>query len=296
MKEINEISNINLNDLFKEYHDTKNPLIRENIINNTLDYVKEFVTKKKDYYEKIITQNAGFSITLEDIMQYGYEGLINAIDNYDPNTVKAGFKSFSNMYIQKTIAGHIQKEGRYIYIPNIALIKKYLKYQEKMRTMNGKEPSSLEIAKQMNISTEKLLEVELCINMLNPESYEKITNGLKDYDLEEGVIKDDRNYPEDYSISEDNLVENFIFEKDKNEKVLELVNSLKSNMEKEVLVLRFGLNGDSPKTQGEIAKLLGVNRARVEQIEHSALRKLRNPEKLNILGDYLKEEESYRRN
>ena len=213
-------------------------------------------------------------MTLLDIIQEGNFGLMKAAEKYD---YSKGYKfsTYATYWIKQAISRAVSQQSRTIRIPVHMLdtANKMAKVSRQLTQELGREPSVEEIAEELSIPVEKIKSLyEMQRDTLSLES--KLSD---EDDASVGDIIADNHAisPLAACIKEDN----------KN-MVLDILSTL-SPREKEVMVLRFGLEDDQPKTLEEIGSVFGVTRERIRQIESKALRKLRNPIRSKMLKECL---------
>ncbi|MBI3804364.1 MAG: sigma-70 family RNA polymerase sigma factor [Nitrospirae bacterium] len=201
-------------------------------------------------------------LPFSDIIEEGNIGLIKAVEKYN---YRKGFRfsTYASWWIRQSIERAIINQSKLIRLPVhvVERVNHYLSHVEDLVQELGREPGQEEISKKMRI---------------HPEDVDHLQQLLrKTYSLDSPIAANKetalRDVIEDTSqISPINKAEGVR----RREDILSWMTNLKEN-ERQVLVLRFGLEGDEPHTLEEIGKVFGLTRERVRQIESSALRKLR---------------------
>lgn len=204
----------------------------------------------------------GHGLSLLDLIQEGNLGLIRGIEKFD---YKMGFKlsTYVTWWIRQAVSRALADQSKTIRIPvhMVETINRLNKVKKKLTTELGYEPSIKQIAKAMKVSEEKVEEV-MQISM-DPISLDKPVG-----DEDDSIVADfiaDQNV-----ISPETNAERVMLK----EQIGELLSGLKER-EKKVLILRFGIEDDHPRTLEEVGKELNVTRERIRQIEDKALRKLK---------------------
>lgn len=202
-------------------------------------------------------------LPFSDIIEEGNIGLIKAVEKYNH---RKGFRfsTYASWWIRQSIERAIINQGKLIRLPVhvVERVNHYLAHLEDLVQELGREPEIGEISKKMKMSEEDIDHIQQLLrktySLDSPISANKETS-LRD------VIEDIS------QVSPMSKTEGVR----RREDILRWMETLKDN-ERQVIILRFGLEGDEPHTLEEIGRLFGLTRERVRQIESTALRKLRN--------------------
>lgn len=213
-------------------------------------------------------------MTFMDLVQEGNIGLMKAADKFDPSKGYK-FSTYATWWIRQTIGRAVQEQSRTIRIP-VHMVETAAKMNKAIRKLTQeleREPQIEEIAAEMGVSADKIK--FLFEANRDPLSLDNRVNDEDDATVGDLVADHSAEMPGDSIIKEDNK-----------KQVIAVLDTL-SEREKEVMMMRFGLEDDTPKTLEEIGKHFGVTRERIRQIETKALRKLRNPIRSKMLHEAL---------
>jgi RNA polymerase primary sigma factor len=210
-----------------------------------------------------------------DLIQEGNVGLMKAVDKFE---YRRGYKfsTYATWWIRQAISRAIADQARTIRLPvhMIEIVNKLIRTSRQLVQLLGREPTSAEIAKQMDIPEGKARKVLKIMRV--PVSLETPIGEEGDSHLSD-LIEDRASVSPAESVLKMNL-------KEQTERVLRTL----SPREEKILRLRFGIEGGSEHTLEEVGRLFNVTRERIRQIEAKALRKLRHPSrslKLRVLLD-----------
>ncbi len=258
---------------YQPYTHEEEIVLGNKIQNGDKDALKHLILANLKFVVSIANKYKNLDVPLLDLINQGNIGLLEAAKRYDPSK-GTKFITYAVWWIKQAIVQALNEQSSTVKLPvkHTNYLYKINSATEKLTKELGRAPSSSEISEATGITVNDIEEV-----LMASKSYLSLDNYIGS--------DEDKTFLESLE-DEDSNVEKAIIAKTLKSSMDEIISSLDPR-EAEIIIKRYGFDGDSPKTLEELGDAMGVSRERVRQLENRALEKLKKKALKKRLNDYL---------
>ena len=227
------------------------------------DAREKFITSNLRLVVKLAKEFNGLGLSILDLIAEGNIGLTHAIEKYDPSK-GTKFGSFASRLIQQAFRMAIQEKGRTIRLPAAAIrkLKKIERVRRQLKESLGREPQKDEIAEKSGISIREIIRLE--------------HTNLKIVSIHDPLFNDESTCLEDLLYADPSHSPDVECDHQEEKIRLGKLFGILSEIERDVIIMRFGLEGEAARTLEQVAKEVGCTCDKIQQIETRAFNKLRD--------------------